>query len=320
MGRQRVWNIVPLAVLGLALGVIPVRAAVPAQPGTINYVEGRVLVAGRQVTRQDLGTAAAPEGGVVATERGKAEILLTPGVVLRLNDNTQARMDAESLTNTRVNLLTGQAMVEVDQIYPENHIVIAQGNAATTLRKRGLYRFDAVGPSASVLKGEAVVDIGDRSIKLKGDHQLIFTDARLKPQKFDRAEHDELYAWSQLRSDYGAQASQQTAAVLVPGGAGWFGSGWYWDPAFDMYAFVPADGFFYGPFGYPFYSPYYLNWGGGYPWYYDGGHHYDHHERTARGRTWASPGARSFHASPGSHMGGAPHFGGGGFHGHGGHR
>jgi len=316
MGR-RVLELMPLALLGMALGTVPGEAAVPAQPGSVNYVEGKVLVAGRPVTQRDLGNATVPEGGIVATEHGKVEVLLTPGVVLRLGDNSQARLNSESLTDTRVSLLAGQAMIEADQLYPENHIVIAQGNGTTTLRKAGLYRFDAAGTAMSVLKGEATVNLDGRNIKVKSDHQLIFADARLKPHKFGRAEHDELYAWSQLRSDYSAQASEQTAAVLIPGGPGWFGTGWYWDPAFDMYAFVPGDGFFYGPFGYPFYSPYYaLYWGGG-PWFYGGG-----------GR-WH--GGRYYHGSPahvahgpfrggnvarGFHKGAAPHFGGGmGFHG-----
>jgi hypothetical protein len=39
---------------------------------------------------------------------------------------------------------------------------------------------------------------------------------------------------------------------------GWYGDGWYWDPWFDAYTFIPGDGIFFGPFGWGFYSPWYV--------------------------------------------------------------
>ena len=301
MGRQLISRTLPLALLSAALWSLPAIAQTPGQPGygnngnnggygnynappqpgqgyyqrppanyrqgsplpgTVNYVEGQVTVNGRRVSRRNIGNVAAAEGNVVATQRGKAEILLTPGVVLRLGDNSQARMDSESLTNTRVTLLSGEAIVEADQIIPENHVVIAEGNGTTTLLKNGLYQFSAVGPSASVYKGEATVDVAGRNVRLKEGHQLILSDARLKTHKFNTSAEDELYAWSRVRSQYEAGASAQEASILVPGGPGWYGAGWYWDPWFDGFAFVPAAGFFYGPFGFPFYSPYYAGYFG----------------------------------------------------------
>jgi hypothetical protein len=299
MGRQRVRYMLPLALLGAALWSIPAEAAGPAQPGTVNYVEGRVLVNGKPVTPRDLGNVTAFDGSVVSTQSGKAEILLTPGVLLRLGDNSQVRMDSELLTNTRVSLLGGAAMVEADQVFPENHIAIAQGNATTTLLKKGLYRFDAVGPSAMVIQGEAMVDVGGRDVKLKDQHQLILTDARLKPHKFDRATEDELYAWSRLRSQYAASASMETARILVPGAPGWYGAGWYWDPWFDGYAFIPGAGFFYGPFGFPFYSPYYVGFG-----YYGRGFY---------GHGAYGPAIARMGAAPHVSFGGGMRMGGGGF-------
>ena len=39
-------------------------------------------------------------------------------------------------------------------------------------------------------------------------------------------------------------------------GAGWYGAGWYWDPCFGAYTFIPGDGIFYSPFGWGFYPPF----------------------------------------------------------------
>jgi hypothetical protein len=273
-------------------------------------LEGKVLVNGRPVTPRDIGSAAAQDGGIVSTRQGRAEILLTPGAVLRLGGNSQIRMDAELLTDTRFTLLSGSAMVEVDQIFPENHIVIAQGNATTALKKAGLYRFDAAGPAVSVLKGEAVVDRAGRNVTVKEQHQVILSDARLKSHKFDRPVQDELYAWSRLRSEYGANASAQEAGMVSPGGPGWYGANWYWDPWFDGYAFVAADGFFYGPFGFPFFSPFYAGWYGGWGW---GGYGHGWYGHGGYGHGWGrggfGHGAAMAHGFSGGHMGGG--FGGG---------
>jgi len=113
-----------------------------------------------------------------------------------------------------------------------------------------------------------------------------------------------------MRSQYLANASAQVAENYVGGGPGWAGTGWYWDPAFSMYGFIPADGWFYGPFGYPFFSPYWAGYywpaiGFGYASFWPG--YYGH------------PGFRGgYYGHPGFHGGYAGHpafrggFGGGG--------
>ena len=48
-----------------------------------------------------------------------------------------------------------------------------------------------------------------------------------------------------------------SARVYMVNPYGWYGSGWYWNPYFSMYSFVPGAGYLYSPFGYGFYSPFY---------------------------------------------------------------
>ena len=52
-----------------------------------------------------------------------------------------------------------------------------------------------------------------------------------------------------------AEADADTARLYVNGGPGWYGAGWYWDPWFSAYTFIPGAGIFYSPFGWGFYSP-----------------------------------------------------------------
>src|SRR5579872_3495888 len=98
--------------LVLAAFTAPMWAANPAQPGTVNYVEGQVSLNGQALTSKAVGSAEVQTGGVLETIQGKAEMLLTPGVFLRLGDDSAVRMDSPGLTNTRVSLLRGKAMVE----------------------------------------------------------------------------------------------------------------------------------------------------------------------------------------------------------------
>lgn len=87
------------------------------------------------------------------------------------------------------------------------------------------------------------------------------SSAKLKAQGFDTRQYeDDFFRWNALRSGYLSEASADEARVYIgtgPGwyGPGWYGPGWYWDSGFLAYTFLPADGTFYSPFGWGFYSP-----------------------------------------------------------------
>ena len=93
-----------------------------------------------------------------------------------------------------------------------------------------------------VFDGKAIITSGDRQVELKKGREISL-NGPLKAQKFDRKQsEDALYAWSNLRSEYEAQASMQSASTVVVGGPGWYGPGWYWNPWSSMYGFVPGAG------------------------------------------------------------------------------
>ncbi len=320
-----------------------------AMPGTLNYVEGQATIGDQALDAKSVGSAGLQNGQSLTTDKGKAEILLTPGVYLRLGDNSSATMVSSSITNTQVALNEGEAMLEVDQIYPQNNIVISQNGARTRVLKTGLYEFDTATHKVRVFDGEADVYIGDHKITVKGGHQLALdAPGKLKAQDFNKkqvAASDDLYRWSSLRSEYLSEANINTAQLYYangwwgPGywGARWWGGpGWYWDPWFAGFTFMPWDGYFYSPFGWGFYSPY---WAYRAPFVVGGFHYFDGSRPAAIGhgfhdnavRAFNSEGFRgsnagSLHASNagGSHGGdfggfhGGGGFGGGGFGG-GGH-
>src|SRR5215467_1340005 len=143
-----------------------------AMPGTLNYVEGQASMGEQQLDSKSVGSAELQNGQILSTGNGKAEILLTPGVYLRVGNNSSIKMISNSLTNTQVALNQGEAMLEVDQLYKENNVQIAQSNANTRIEKTGLYGFDAADNQVRVFDGKAVVSANDHNTTVKGGHEL----------------------------------------------------------------------------------------------------------------------------------------------------
>ena len=55
-------------------------------------------------------------------------------------------MVTPSLTDTRVAVTHGEALVDVAELFKDNHIEILDSGSSTTLMKTGLYRFNADSP------------------------------------------------------------------------------------------------------------------------------------------------------------------------------
>lgn len=318
-------KIMMIGLLGLGLTGAPVFAAdlpsqtpaQPARPGTVNYVEGTAYLDGQQIGSKDAGNAAVDAGQELRTDNGRAEILLTPGVFLRLDSNSMLKMVSPDITLTQVQLEKGRAGIEVDEIHDENNLQVIDAGVTTRLEKKGYYEFDADNPTAMVFNGEAKAEVADGNWrKIKGGHELMLTGgpeghslAKEKPAGFDKSAGDDLYNWSKLRSEYLAEANNQIAGEYADAG---YGPGWYWNPYGWGYTFIGA-GPFYSPFGWGYYPFGWGGWGGpwygGYGWY--GGRYRDHgpYHRYGGG----------FHG--GTHVyhdGGMHAYGGGGFHGGGG--
>jgi hypothetical protein len=306
-----------------------------ATPGTVNYVEGQVRLGPQALNSSSIGSAKLDPNQFISTANGKAEVLLTPGVFLRLGNNSSLQMISPDLANTQVALDKGEATVEVTQILKANNIQVNQGGAATQLLKRGFYDFDANNNAVRVIEGEAILSNGSRRVKVKAGHEAsVGNNTVSKARSFDKDTYEtsDLYRWGSLRSAYLAEANADAAPLYVSGGFGWYGADWYWNPYFDAYTFIPGDGIFYSPFGWGFYSPFYAGWapfGFGYGYGLYGNRYYHHFGNDYRSwdtRGYYAGGAQSGRGGfagggfRGGHAGGGFHGGsaGGGFHGGGG--
>jgi hypothetical protein len=260
----RLWRPVYQALAGLFVASIcglAQPATTSAEPGTLNYLEGNAYLDGQLVQHSRVGHLSLnPDQTLSTGSNGKAELLLTPGVFFRLGGNSEVRMVTNSLTNTQLELARGEALVDASMLLKDNNIQILQGPASTRLLKNGLYRFDVDTGQIAVFDGKAGVRLDDRTVDIGKGRQVNLSAASLKAEKFDTRQHDDLYAWSDVRSEYAAEASYSEARNITVNNYGGFYGGWLWNPWYSSWAFMPWGGYAYSPFGWGFYSPAYIRY------------------------------------------------------------
>jgi len=227
---------------------------VSVRSGLIHHIEGAVTLEGKPVRVGNARFPTMAAGEVLEVQRGYAEVLLTPGAFLRLERGASVRLSANTLENTRLELLKGTAMVEIDELEKGNHISVAVGGYNTSLLKNGLYSFDAEAGRLKVFDGKAQVSDGAIPVELGKGRTLLFDPAATKPEKFStKQSKDSLYAWSQQRAQRIAVANISASREL--GGSPVRTSFWAWDPWLSMYTFMPRSGYVSNVFGEYYYNP-----------------------------------------------------------------
>src|SRR5215831_11395689 len=86
---------------------------VSAKAGLVNYVDGKANVALHEQALVEIPVQTGP--------RGHVELLLTPGSFLRLDENTTVSFDSTDLSDIRIRILRGEALIEaanVDKHFP----------------------------------------------------------------------------------------------------------------------------------------------------------------------------------------------------------
>jgi hypothetical protein len=238
----------------LAAGSAFGQSVVSARSGTIHYSEGDVRLNDNLVKRKFGQFPEVPESGVLSTERGRAEVLLTPGVFLRMKEDSSVRMLSNQLSDTRVELISGTVLVECAELMDNNSVTLLSNDAAITFRKNGLYRLSTEPAELRVFEGQVQVVQADQKITVKKG-KMVSLGAELAAAKFDAKTKDGFYRWSSRRAGYLAAANVSAAKSLADWGYSWRTSGWQWNPYLGMITFVPSRGVYWSPFGYSFWSP-----------------------------------------------------------------
>src|SRR5207302_6844894 len=88
------------------------QSVISAHSGLIHYVEGRVLLDGKPVEVKISAFPEIKENMEFRTEDGRAEVLLNPGVFLRMGENSSIRMLSTKLSDSQIEFLSGSAVIE----------------------------------------------------------------------------------------------------------------------------------------------------------------------------------------------------------------
>jgi hypothetical protein len=190
------------------------QSVISVHSGLINYFEGAVFVDDHPLQEKAGTFQNIKEGSTLRTEQGRAEILLIPGVFLRLDQNSAIRMVSVALTNTRLEFLKGSAILDSTEAQPGNSPVVLYWACEVRFPKQGVYRLDSEpAPLLEVYSGEAEVK-HDTGSSVIGTSKEFFFLAATETDKYGDGNFDAFYNWAKDRSDRIAADNQSVAQSM----------------------------------------------------------------------------------------------------------
>jgi hypothetical protein len=250
-------SILPLSIVTMA-GWLPVFAqtVISTHSGVLYFFEGSVSLGGQPLEQKfgkfpDLG-----EGRELRTEQGRAEVLLTPGVFLRIGDHSAIRMVCEQLADTRVELVAGSAIIEVNQTAPDTAVTVIHKQWQVRAPQPGVYRIDSEPAQLHVYRGQAEVSTAGKAetVSVKDGENLPLAGV-LVPEQSTALSGDGFKTWAMNRSQE-VSADNAIAAGIVDDPSQMTGS------AVDLGGlnYFPVTGIpslgIVNPYGVSFWSPY----------------------------------------------------------------
>ena len=248
---------VMLLALLLAAG-LSAQNAISARAGLVNVADGDVFLAGKAVEPKPAEIIQIGRGELMKTGEGRAEVLLTPGSFLRMTEQSEFSLDRTDLEDVCLTLNRGTILIEVAELLDGNMITVKMDDAEVRLSKSGLYRFSSDPMTVRVYAGESVFKTAAGEQKLKKSRQMTASAEGWTAGRFDTDDTDYLHRWSRRRSEYVAMANRSSAREASSFLGSWGGrtSGWYFNPYFGTYTFMPMFSTVGSPFGYMYYTPY----------------------------------------------------------------
>jgi hypothetical protein len=264
----------------LVLGAVSASAqpVISAKSGLVAYVEGKVFVGDQLVAPSLTSFPDVKENMVLRTEEGRAEILLSPGVFLRIGENSSFRMITNRLIDTRLEVLTGSAVVEADEMAKDTNVTIVASKASILIAKHGLYRFDMEPARVKVFDGVASVTTGEQTTPVGAGRMLSLGNGEASKtasvEKFNKEDTDALDRWSRRRAENVAMANVSSAKQVHDYGCTNYGTnwanpvgvpanspcynpcgGWRYNQWYGMVTYIPCGANIYSPYGYRYWSP-----------------------------------------------------------------
>ena len=126
------------------------------------------------------------------------EVLLNPGIILRLGEMSRLHMDDVKLTDACVSLESGSAVVTVNYIVKTDRIRLIAGGSVIVMKQEGVYRLDA--GRLRVFNGKAEVRRDGSATVIVKRGRAVDLDDGLSVAKFNLKDIDALERWANARS------------------------------------------------------------------------------------------------------------------------
>jgi len=193
-----------LLVLGIiaASGVsIGAQSVISTHSGVINFFEGAVYLNDQPLELHVGRFPTMPVGAELRTAQGRAEVLLTPGVFIRLDERSSVRMVSNDLSDTQVELRNGSAVVDSAEPTPSTSVTLIHKDWRVHFLENGTYRIDTKPPRLRVTRGYAEVRVGadGDAVPVWAGNDLVFANLTA-PEPSSGGSTDALDDWSKGRS------------------------------------------------------------------------------------------------------------------------
>ena len=201
------------------------QSIVSARSGLVNFAEGVVLVDGQSVAQKRGTFARLNDGSILMTESGRAEILLTPDTYLRVGENSSVRLISGRLSDTRVEVLAGSAILDSAKSQSGDFVTIVFQNSTIRILKPGTCRIDAEPPQLRVYEGQAEFTRDGESPVTVAASQLLPLDGAPIVRRFTDGSDGLLDLWSAERRSLISSKmviNAQLAEPLLDAGGGGF--------------------------------------------------------------------------------------------------
>lgn len=266
-----------------------VAPVTPAKSGMVSYIQGAVYVDGTLIPDPIVATFPyIKEGGDLRTADGRAEVVMNPGIMMRVGENSTVRMITNRFIDTRVELTQGSATVQLVEVPKDNQFTVVDKDATVALTKAGFYHLYADPPSIKVFSGEARVTMNDQTVEVPAGRKLQFSGEKASIERFDKDDTDALDRWSGRRGELVSAANASAArncgndtgyaggypggystvpiyrfqqGVAVPLGSSYAAAtpclgNWNYNSSYGMWTYIPMLNRYCDPFwGYCYYNP-----------------------------------------------------------------
>jgi len=190
-------------------------------------------------------------GEELKTGHGRAEVLLWPGVIVRIDSGSSFRLLSNGQTGFPIEFLSGSLIVEALRNQEEPGVTVSYGGTLVHLTKAGLYRFDSKAGTLRVFTGSATVESAGRKIEIS-NARILPLDARLTPAKSKDNAADSFDQWSWRRTALMHRANWELWLSARKTKVPLRGSGWVSSPNYHVLTYVPAKGVRCSAYGYGF--------------------------------------------------------------------